>query len=505
MRTTAVSIVALTSAFAALTSALTTARPHTSGGQTCCRALKAVLPDDTFIPNSTVYTAEYQNFWSSTEDLNPACVFLPDTTKKVARAVQLFSRLNCQWAIRGGGHSPIPGAANIDGGVLIGTNHLNAIDINHKQGYVRVGAGNRLGAVYNALDPHNLVPIVGRYEDVGLGLAVGAGFSFLANREGLTIDNVLNYEVVLANGKVVNANKHSHSDLFWALKGGNNNFGVVTHFHLRTFPYNGTVYGGNIIHPESAFDQVADLFYDYHTRQAVDDVLTHAMPSYNYIGATDVARAESLVVYNAPVDELPPILQPWLEVPSQNDTLSRRTYGSLAREQGNGIFNGLAVDQRLFSVYADREFLKLAWELYLQWLRDRRDVPGLVGVQVPMPITPNQIAQGVAKGGNALGLESTDNGKSIVVILMLLNFNNLADLPRLRAEHNALMESLVDLAKQRGVYHPYIMLTYSGAGQEAIASYGSKNVAKLWKIAKAYDPTGVFQRLVPGGQKLPRA
>jgi FAD/FMN-containing dehydrogenase len=49
------------------------------------------------------------------------------------------------------------------------------------------------------------------------------------------------------------------------------------------------------------------------------------------------------------------------------------------------------------------------------------------------------------------------------------------------------------------------MLTYSGAGQEAIASYGSKNVAKLWKIAKAYDPTGVFQRLVPGGQKLPRA
>jgi FAD/FMN-containing dehydrogenase len=329
-----------------------------------CRALKAVLPDDTFIPNSTVYTAEYQNFWcklnvlesrsalctrdkltktASTEDLNPACVFLPNTTKKVARAVQLFTHLNCQWAIRGGGHSPIPGAANIDGGVLIGTNHLNAIDINHKQGYVRVGAGNRLGAVYNALDPHNLVPIVGRYEDVGLGLAVGAGFSYLTNREGLTIDNVLNYEVVLANGKVVNANKNSHSDLFWALKGGNNNFGIVTHFHLKTFPYNGTVYGGNIIHPESAFDQVADLFYDYHTHQAVDDVLTHAMPSYNYIGATDVARAESLVVYNAPVDELPPILQPWLEVPYQNDTLSRRTYGSLAREQGDGIFNGLAL------------------------------------------------------------------------------------------------------------------------------------------------------------------
>lgn len=72
------------------------------------------------------------------------------------------------------------------------------------------------------------------------------------------------------------------------------------------------------------------------------------------------------------------------------------------------------MDQRLFSVFPDREFLKEAWDMQLQWLRDRKDVPGLVGVQVPMPITPNQVAQGVAKGGNALGLDATNEGKSIV-------------------------------------------------------------------------------------------
>lgn len=279
---------------------------------------------------------------ASTEDLTPSCVFLPDTTDKVARAVQLFTRLNCQWAIRGGGHSPIPGAANIDGGILLATDQLNTIDINHEESYVRVGAGNRLGAVYNATDPEDLVPIIGRYEDVGLGLAVGAGFSFLCNREGLTIDNVLNYEVVIANGTIVNANSTSNPDLFWALKGGNNNFGVVTHFHLRTFPYNGTVYGGNIVHPESSFDQVAELFYDYFTYQAIEDTLTHVMPSYEYIGSTDVASAVSLVVYNEAVDEMPPILQPWLQVPYDSNTFSRRTYGSLAEEEGSGIFDGFA-------------------------------------------------------------------------------------------------------------------------------------------------------------------
>ncbi|KAF5017016.1 hypothetical protein F66182_11126, partial [Fusarium sp. NRRL 66182] len=175
MRAKTVSVVALTSVFASLTSGSTTG--PSQNGPACCHALKGILPADTFVSNSTEYNAEYHDFWSSTEDLTPSCVFLPDTTEKVAQAVQLFTHLKCQWAIRGGGHSPIPGAANINGGILLGTDHLNTIEINHQEGYVRVGAGNRLGAVYNATDPQNLVPIIGRYEDVGLGLAVGAGFS----------------------------------------------------------------------------------------------------------------------------------------------------------------------------------------------------------------------------------------------------------------------------------------------------------------------------------------
>jgi FAD/FMN-containing dehydrogenase len=228
---------------------------------------------------------------AATEILNPTCVFLPDTPQHVSRAVALFSRSDCKFAIRGGGHSALGGAANIDDGVLLATDMLNTLQVNLRENYIRVGAGNRLGAVYQALDQHNLCTVVGRFEKVGLGLALAAGMSYWSNREGLTVDNVVNYEIVLANGTIANANARSNPELFWALKGGNNNFGVVTHYHLRTFPTAGTAYGGYVYYPESSFDQLQDVFYDYHVRQASADILTHALPTYGYDGATDTASS----------------------------------------------------------------------------------------------------------------------------------------------------------------------------------------------------------------------
>ena len=91
--------------------------------------------------------------------------------------------------------------------------YINTTEVQLQEGYIRVGAGATLGSVYEALDPYNLSAVIGRYKKVGLGLAVGAGFSYFSNSEGLTIDNVVNYEVVLANGTIVNTNASSHNDL----------------------------------------------------------------------------------------------------------------------------------------------------------------------------------------------------------------------------------------------------------------------------------------------------
>lgn len=218
--------------------------------------------------------------------------------------------------------------------------NINTLEVDFAGENIRVGAGATLGSVYAALDPYNKSAVIGRYEKVGLGLALGAGFSYFSNRDGLAVDNVVEYEVVLANGTVVLADLDNHPDLFWALKGGNNNFGVVTHFHLRIFDTPGRVLGGLIYYPESSLDELADVIYDYHVHQAVDDVLTHTLPQYGFDGATNTTINFSPVVYNADLQELPEIMQGWNATPHYKNTVHNRVYTDLATELNDGFPDG---------------------------------------------------------------------------------------------------------------------------------------------------------------------
>ncbi|KAK7733469.1 hypothetical protein SLS57_000484 [Botryosphaeria dothidea] len=411
---------------------------------------------------------------AQTQQCDPSCVFLPDSAESVADAVALFSQNECKFAVKGGGHSAIPQAANINDGILVPMQAINGTDINFENNHIRVGAGAKLVDFYRALDPHNLTAVIGRFGAIGMGLTVGAGISYLSNSEGLAVDNVINYEVILANGSIVNANASCHADLFWALKGGNNNFGVVV-----------------------------DVVYDYHVRQAVDDVHTHVIPQFGFNGTTNETIGLTPVMYNRPVDELPDILKPWIELNYTDTTLKKQQYSDLASELHAAVTDGLVQEQRVFTVYADAQLYQDLWWNYRVWLQKFRDIEGLYGLHDNMPITPRQVVQGVEKGTNALGLDTNPGNRTLGIIYYAVTFKNIDDAERVLPAHDEFVKSQQELAARRGLLHPYIMLTYSGWNQPAISSYGAENVAKLKEIAARYDPTGVFQRLVPGGQKLP--
>ncbi|KAK4133846.1 FAD-binding domain-containing protein [Trichocladium antarcticum] len=468
----------------------------------CCNLLARAFPADVSERDTKTWNFENNNFWSATEIRNPTCVFLPDSTEKVAEAVTLFVQHKWRFAVKGGGHSAIPQAANIDGGVLMPMHRLNSTAIDFERGALRVGTGVLMGDIYAALDPHNLTAMIGRYEKVGMGLAMGAGFSYLVNREGLAIDNILDYEVVLADGSVVNANAGSNSDLFRALKGGNNNFGVVTHVTLATVQTEGAIYGGVVYYPESSLPHVTDQIYDHHTRQAIVDTSTHVLPQYGYNGTTNETISFCPIIYNRAVDELPEVLRGWIGTSYTKSSLKKRQYHDLSVELNAGFPDGLVQEQRVFSAYADANLYRDVWAAYHQWLQKYQHIPGLYGLHVNMPITPHVIVRGSANGGNSLGLQSAGN-RTLGALYFGITLDNMSDAPEVLPAHGEFVRSMENLAKSRGLWHPYIMLTYSGYDQPAIASYGPENVAFLRKAQEKYNPDHVFQRLVPGGQKPP--
>ena len=255
--------------------------------------------------------------------------------------MKLFSDNGCTFSIKGRGHSSLPGAANIDDGVAIHTTHLKQIKIDFEHGSVRIGAGNSLGDAYQALDPHSLSAVLGRYASVGFGLALGAGLSFWNNKEGLAVDNVLSYEAVLANGTVINTSTENHPDLHAALKGGSNNFAVVSSYVMRTIKTEGGIYGGLLYYNESSVDLLNDVIYDYHTKGAVEDVLTHTLPLYGYNGTTNETVSITPVAYNAKVDKLPPALSDWESTPHFKSTLRFTNYSDLTTEYNAGYPDGV--------------------------------------------------------------------------------------------------------------------------------------------------------------------
>lgn len=148
-------------------------------------------------------------------------------------------------AIRGGGHSHWA-SNNIANGATIDLSLLNGVEYDKRSHVASIGAGARWGGVFAEIEPLGRSITGGREGNVGVaGLTLGGGASFHSARRGFACDDVVNYEVVLANGSVVQANARQYPDLFKALKGGGNNYGIVTRFDMQTFeaPKSG-IWGG---------------------------------------------------------------------------------------------------------------------------------------------------------------------------------------------------------------------------------------------------------------------
>jgi FAD/FMN-containing dehydrogenase len=181
------------------------------------------------------------------------CASANDVRAVVAHAVATGHDV----AVRGGGHS-VPGFGTADDAIVVDLSGLTRIEVDPKTQIARVGGGATWAMMNDATMAHGLATTGGVVASTGVaGLTLGGGVGYLTRAHGLTCDNLLSAEVVLADGNIVTASEDEQPDLFWALRGGGGNFGVVTEFTFRLHPVPENIYGGLILFEREA---AGDLF-----------------------------------------------------------------------------------------------------------------------------------------------------------------------------------------------------------------------------------------------------
>jgi FAD/FMN-containing dehydrogenase len=250
---------------------------RTRGGATvdagAIDAFAAGIGGQVIRPGDTEYE-KARHIWNAVIDKHPGMIVRARGTADIVSAVRFAREHDILVAVRGGGHN-VAGRAVCDDGLVIDLSLMRGVIVDPANRTVRVQGGATLGDVDRETHLHGLAVPAGVISKTGIaGLALGGGVGWLVRKYGPTCDNVLAFEVVTSDGKVLTASKDEHPDLFWALRGGGGNFGVVASFLFKAYPVH-TVLGGLIVYPRAQAVAVLRNYRDF-MRTAPEDLTVYS-------------------------------------------------------------------------------------------------------------------------------------------------------------------------------------------------------------------------------------
>lgn len=319
--------------------------------------LRQRLRGSIVLPQDGAYE-EARQVWNGMIDKRPAAVVYCAAPDDVAETVSLARSQDLPLAVRGGGHN-VAGNSVCGGGIVIDLSHMKAVTVDPEHRVVRAEAGLTLGEFDRATQAHGLATTMGVVSGTGIaGLTLGGGFGKLGRKHGLTCDNLIAADLVTANGRQMRASADENADLFWALRGGGGNFGVVTAFEYRLHPVGPEVLAGSLLYD---FEQAREvlpaaygLAHNAPDAVSVDIALTMAETdkpvlsiSPFYAGVVDEGRRalEPFRSLGSPLeDSIAPVA--YLDVQSAGDAVfppGRRYYwkAQYLDEPGDVAFNTL--------------------------------------------------------------------------------------------------------------------------------------------------------------------
>ncbi|KAI1503134.1 FAD-binding domain-containing protein [Biscogniauxia marginata] len=437
------------------------------------------------VPSDPQYQAYENSYWSNTAKLKPACIIRPGTPEQVSAALRALVDADEKFAVRSGGHAPLARTNNIHDGVTVDLSLLDSVRFDEASETVTFGPGVRWRHVCREVEKHGRAVAGGREIQTGVaGLLLGGGNSWMTGRKGFACDNVVSYQVVLADGQAITVDNQTHTNLFRALKGGSNNFGI----------------GGVTITPkEYVYDAIritsnfTEKVKDYPDASIITDI--SYMPEMK-----DFAVVAAIVETRGVENSL--AFEEWSTLPKITDTTKLKTLSDMGAE--TALPANYYTTWFSISIKNDTRIMAKGEEIHAKLVKDLESIAprkDFITQCIFQPLPVAFAANSTAAGGNMLGLERNASDGLIFQLNTMVQTAEQRELvyPKVKAYVTEVREFAVTID---GGLLDWVYMNYADETQDVLRGYGAKNVKFMKDVAVKYDPDQIFQKLCLGGFKL---
>ncbi|KAI0198480.1 hypothetical protein F4808DRAFT_259402 [Astrocystis sublimbata] len=438
------------------------------------------------------YIKSRTSYWNQKLNAHhPACVVYPNNAQEVSDILKTIKESGSRFAIKSRGHNTNDLFSSVEDGVLIDLSHMTGKSYDDTTTLATYEPGSSWGELYDFYQQHDRTVVGGRIHDVGTGLALGGGMSYLSPQYGMACDSFRELEVVLPSGEIVTASADENPDLFFGLRGGGGNaFGVVTKYTVQSRPI-GTLYAGNLLYVTDHHEQILNATRDFILYN--QDPKAAILMNYNVLSTPDLEFGldQACVMFLVYDGEDPgDAYANFTAIPHLVNTMGKKTYHEVA----NLVIPKLAVISRANNVFrigvhrADDNGYMVAFDRFYAWAQSHKlDYTYIHMDYNPVPRSLTDASK--AQGGNAMEMP---DGPWFWAEYTLTTPALISD--KRYNEIQASFKEMVDgTPNAEGL--PYF-LNEAHVDQDALKTFSSYE--RLKAIKQKYDPDGFFSMKTGG-------